>query len=221
MKIKCVPFLPVETRNKISFGLFNSQSINLKEEDLKDIILENKLSLFVITKSWLSGTSTDNASLNQLIPDGYTHKQEPRKTKGGGVLVVYKKNLKIEKTKNVSHVYKTLEILDLTVAGSKSMRLLAIYRPTPSRKNRLKFSEFISDFSDLLDELATYGGNLAICGDFNVHMDVPDDSSTRTFTKLIESHGYLQLVNGPTHKHGHTLDLVLVRQSDAPLFSNF
>ena len=54
-------------------------------------------------------------------------------------------------------------------------------------------------------------------------MDVPSDPDTSGFSDLLESAGLKQSVTGPTHRCGHTLDLVIDRQEDSmlsPLFES-
>ena len=53
-----------------------------------------------------------------------------------------------------------------------------------------------------------------IAGDFNIHVDVPEDSDSIKLLDLLESFSLRQHVVGPTHILGHTLDLVITRQSD-------
>ena len=57
-------------------------------------------------------------------------------------------------------------------------------------------------------------GNILIVGDFNFHVDSTRNSDTITFNKILESFNLQQLVNEPTHKHGHTLDLIITRNED-------
>ena len=45
-------------------------------------------------------------------------------------------------------------------------------------------------------------------------MDVPTDAYTVKFMDLLESLGLEQHVRGPTHTHGHTLDLVITRKME-------
>ena len=45
-------------------------------------------------------------------------------------------------------------------------------------------------------------------------MDVPTDAKTVKFMDLLESLGLEQHVRGPTHTHGHTLDLVITRKME-------
>ena len=50
---------------------------------------------------------------------------------------------------------------------------------------------------------------LLIFGDFNFHMVVMDDRDARRFGELLDLFNLKQHVCVPTHKHGHTLDLVI------------
>ena len=50
---------------------------------------------------------------------------------------------------------------------------------------------------------------IIIVGDFNIHVDVDRDSLSCAFNSLLESIGFIQHVNKPTHCLSHTLDLVL------------
>ena len=49
---------------------------------------------------------------------------------------------------------------------------------------------------------------LLITGDFNIHVDITDDSDALKLFDLLESLGLRQ------HVHGHTLDLIITRYSD-------
>ena len=53
-----------------------------------------------------------------------------------------------------------------------------------------------------------------IVGDFNFHVDNTRNSDTITFNKILESFNLQQHVNEPTHKQGHTLDLIITRNED-------
>lgn len=53
-----------------------------------------------------------------------------------------------------------------------------------------------------------------LVADFNIHVDVPYDSYCTKFLDLLESFSLQQHVVGPAHIYGHTLELVIIRQSD-------
>ena len=55
---------------------------------------------------------------------------------------------------------------------------------------------------------------MLILGDFNIHMDLPDDTDCKNMSDLLESMGLIQHVLQPTHELGHTLDLIITRISD-------
>ena len=91
---------------------------------------------------------------------------------------------------------------------------MAIYRPPPSKKNQLSNTLFLEEFSKLMEQLLILPGNLLIVGDFNYHVDNTTDPETIKFNKILEMFNLPQHVNGPTHKKGHTLDLMMTRISD-------
>ena len=56
---------------------------------------------------------------------------------------------------------------------------------------------------------------LLVAGDFNIHVDIPDNSDSVNFIDLLDSMGLVQHVKSPTHQHGHTLDLLITREHDS------
>ncbi|XP_051233806.1 uncharacterized protein LOC127350821 [Dicentrarchus labrax] len=71
------------------------------------------------------------------------------------------------------------------------------------------YSDFISEFSEFLSSLVLKSDKVIIVGDFNIHVDVDNDSLSNAFISLIDSIGFCQSVNKPTHCFNHTLDLDL------------
>ena len=56
--------------------------------------------------------------------------------------------------------------------------------------------------------LSSVDCNYFVCGDFNIHIDVPCTDSHKMKT-LLESFNLRRLVSNTTHLHGHILDLIL------------
>ena len=54
-----------------------------------------------------------------------------------------------------------------------------------------------------------------IVGDFNIHVDDASDPEAAIFLDLLDSMNLKQLVTGPTHQRGHTLDLIITRETDS------
>ena len=55
--------------------------------------------------------------------------------------------------------------------------------------------------------------------DFNFHFDCPTNSNTIHIMDMLQTFCFSQAVSGPTHRCGHTLDLVVHREEDSLLRS--
>ncbi|KAL2083495.1 hypothetical protein ACEWY4_021268 [Coilia grayii] len=86
------------------------------------------------------------------------------------------------------------------------MLLLTIYRPP-----RLSTPVFLEEFGELLSNICLRFDSLIISGDFNLHVDNPENTYAKEFLTLIDTFSLTQHVQGPTHSHGHTLDLVITK----------
>lgn len=73
--------------------------------------------------------------------------------------------------------------------------------------------EFFSELSDLLAR-HIMTPNLVVAGDFNIHVDDISDNHRKELLELLASMGLEQHVRSPTHTGGHTLDLIISRESD-------
>ena len=63
--------------------------------------------------------------------------------------------------------------------------------------------------------MAVYNCHAVVNGDFNIHVDDASNASATRLLELFETLGISQVVSGPTHRYGHTLDLIFTR-SDRP-----
>ena len=118
--------------------------------------------------------------------------------------------------------FASFEYMDILVKHTYGyIRIVVIYRPPPSKHNRLKIKTFFDDFSPLMEQLATAPGNLLIVGDFNFHLDIynnPDNNldicNNPKLHHILESFNLKQHVAVPTHNKGHTLDVIITRSDD-------
>lgn len=97
----------------------------------------------------------------------------------------------------------------LETIGSKAFRIITLYRFPPSKQNKLQKADFMNEFADLLEQAATWTGQLIIMGDFNVHWDCEDNAKRKQLAELLDVCSITQHVVGQTHTKGHTLDLVM------------
>jgi endonuclease/exonuclease/phosphatase (EEP) superfamily protein YafD len=113
-----------------------------------------------------------------------------------------------------------MECIDLFInTGGSSIRLITIYRPPQSKKNRATPSTFLQEFSSLLEIVSLTPGYLLLNGDFNFHMELPNDAHASTFRELLQSAGLRYHVTKTTHRSGHTLDLIIDRR-ESKIMSN-
>lgn len=58
-----------------------------------------------------------------------------------------------------------------------------------------------TEFSDYLETVVLCKEQLVVVSDFNIHVDVSDDSDSTKFLNLLESSSLQQHVAGPNHIH--------------------
>ena len=73
------------------------------------------------------------------------------------------------------------------------------------------FEEFCQLIEHLMED---YIYPLVIAGDFNFHVDDLNHRDALKFTDLLESVNLIQHVKSPTHRQGHTLDLIITRKEE-------
>ena len=100
---------------------------------------------------------------------------------------------------------------------SSRLRIVVVYRPSPSRKNQLNVTLFLEEFSSFLEKVVTTTEPLVIVGDFNFHLDNEDDQSAALFQDLLGAFNLIQHVQDSTQKFGHTLDLMTTRAGEEPV----
>jgi len=101
---------------------------------------------------------------------------------------------------------------------SSNLTFFNVYRPPPATTKTRKpvsFSDFLSDLDTLLSLAATIRHEFLITGDFNFHLDNPDDSHVKQFIFELDSTNPTQYVSFPTHQDLHTLDLVITASSSS------
>ena len=89
---------------------------------------------------------------------------------------------------------------------------LSVYRPPPSRQNKLTKAMFLGQFSDLLESYVSCD-RLFVVGDLHVHFDKPADPTTSALNVVLDNLSLHQLVKVPTHRRGHTLDWLITNRA--------
>jgi hypothetical protein len=152
-----------------------------------------------------------------MVPSGYEFKHAPRPAnrKGGGVGLLYKSAIKVKiHDSSKSGEYTHFEYMDCDLTtDNTSLRLAVVYRPRPTRENGFKNAVFFDQWSTFLAGYVTHSKEIIIVGDLNFHVDIESDCDARHFSDTLNTCGLQQHVHEPTHVLGHTLDVVICRDS--------
>ena len=143
-----------------------------------------------------------------VTPPGFTLKSVPRANGTGGGLAVLFRNSLVDcvKVSIKDLAFKSFEVCETRLCyQDQSVMFLCVYRPPPSRKNKLSNKMFLDEFPDLLESYVSCDRRFVL-GDINFHFDSNSDASVTDLKKLLRSLSLQQLINVPTHRRGHILD---------------
>jgi hypothetical protein len=160
-----------------------------------------------LTETWLYENST--VTIGELTPPGYSFLNFPRGTRGGGIGVLFKSHHLKLKHKTLQE-YSSFEHAIIS-NSSRTLNVVVVYRPDPSGVNT---AVFMNEFEGFLGDVDLLCGRTLMLGDFNLHYDLPSKYEVIQFEAILLSMGYRQLVNVPTHRFRHTLDLLIVKDDD-------
>ncbi|EDO44723.1 predicted protein, partial [Nematostella vectensis] len=135
---------------------------------------------------------------------------------GGGTGLLYRDPFDVSTVKSGISSRESFEFSELLVKSSSyNLRVIVIYRPPYSEAHRVPTSVFLSEFPEYLESLLLCKENLLITGDFNIHVDEPNDPDAQKFLETLRALGLVQHVDQPTHQDGHILDLAITRMSES------
>ena len=210
---------------RVRFAVWNARSVKAKNKKrnktaaLCDFIINHQIDVMAITETWYKGDHRDDRSIadfkNTLPNYDLYHVPRQQSKKGGGVAILARHGL-IVKQNNILGSYNSFEHMDLHISSmaGASLRLVVIYRPPPNKKNKFTVPEFHDEFSSMLDSVLPVTTPFVIAGDFNVHVDQPQDSVASSFLDMLNDYDLEQHVCVATHVDGHTLDLLVTRKTD-------
>ena len=193
----------------ISVGCWNAQSIRNKSAIFLDVLQEHKFQVISLCETW--HMDHEDIAIKKVTPEGYkcieaarprpTMAKKGRTDSHGGVALIYRSNLYARK---MSFDFKptTFEIVAAHVSSVNANAVfIVIYRPGSAAINEVFFTEFNS----ILEAAAVYNSNIVITGDFNIHVDNPEDKNALKFLQLLESFGFGSVRHWTdTHGGAHT-----------------
>ena len=169
-------------------------------------IIDHNADFVLFSETWLPLNSGFIKSHFQSINYNFFHKPRDNR-KGGGVGILALKTYTLN-TLNLG-VYDSFEYCSYSLkhnSGDKII-LLSIYRPPHN-----SISDFFTHFTSALEVISTINAEVYIAGDVNIHLD-QISANSRKFNDVISSFNLVQHVNFSTHKHGHTIDVIITSNS--------
>ena len=190
-------------------ALWNVRSLTPKTFLINDFITSYNLSCLFLTETWL----TDNASvaLIEASPSNFSFSESHRTAKRGGGTASIVQNC-LRHTNILFDDFTTFEYHAILLKCKPKILAVTVYRPE-------HHSNFFDEFAEFLSLLHTQHDQIILTGDFNIHVDIPSDPIANEFLHLLDSMGFTQHVSGPTHKKGHTLDLVITKNLNTTITS--
>ena len=188
-----------KNRKEMLIVHMNCRSIINKEEELANIVTELDPDIVTLTETWFD----DSSPLQACVPDGYSiirkdrsdgFKQKYGRNKGGGVAILHKQQIKIEKKKYLTDPIE--EILWAHVKTRESFMLGVVYR---------------ADYTDIMDEageeskieenirkVSEVANKVLVTGDFNIDMSDTTHKNTLFINNTYTAYGLKQHVTKPT-----------------------
>ena len=100
--------------------------------------------------------------------------------------------------------FQSFEAVELHISSRNlSVSAVCLYRPPPSRKNKLSNQLFLQEFSEFLTQFAGSHIDLVLLGDFNFHYNDCADTQVNHIKTMLSDHGLTQLIDVPTYMQPH------------------
>ena len=157
--------------------------------------------MICVTETWL----TDFIFDQEILPLNYTIHRNDRKSRGGGVFIATKNNIRT----SIISIPNHLEIVSLHLYLHIPLTLCCIY--VPPNPDSPYITDLITYLSDIM---SSHCNDTILLGDFNMpDIDWSTLSSSShhsaSFCDFTFNYNLSQLIDKPTHIKGNTLDLIL------------
>ena len=177
----------------------NCRSSVNKEEEIFNYIEEYEPDLLFLTETWFD----KSVVLTSHIPPGYkmirndrseTFKEKYGKNSGGGIAVLFKKQLNVEKIDLMKE--ETEEILWVNVKVKKGLIVGTLYNTGYCDLLNDKKGESILEKH--IKEAVSKNCDICILGDFNVDLKKPSLAKTRKLKTIFKDYNMKQIIKSPT-----------------------
>ena len=140
----------------------------------------------------------DTAKLQEIRDYGWEILSDPRKHRsGGGIALLYNKDLKLTPNSKVAK-YKSFQVMEAVLETTSGLvRLINIYRPPYTKKAKHTEATFLCEFEQYLCNLSEKPGYPIMAGDFNIHVQRPEDLYPGKFLNLLLQHDSVNCGSSP------------------------
>ena len=179
---------PLVHSKHLNFVCLNIRSLKNKTTSLFDFIVSQNLDVLALTETWLC--NGDNINLNELLPPGYDIRHVDGGMRGGGVALIYKKDISFRNIVTTNEITQ-FELLDCIIKVNKlSTRVVVVYRPPPSCKNGLRYEDFAVEWASYTPPPHTSSSEeiLFLVTPFPNSIQTNLPSSNHTYTKSMPKH---------------------------------
>ena len=158
-------------QNSLRLAYFNAQSCRQKASEINDLVVDGDFDILLMTETWLYANG-DEAYITEMTPSGYLFHSFPRiGCRGGGIVIMFKSALS-DSISMHPLPFNSFESVELRLSNdSTSVSLICLYRPLPSKQNKLSNKMFFEEFPTLVSEYSHARRDLAFIGDFNFHFE--------------------------------------------------
>ena len=202
----------VSSSNAMKCLVLNCQSICNKHTEVLEYASDSKAEVAWLSETWLKTRKNDvtAAAKDFGFILKHTIRKNRAKTTGGGVGLLIKNTLETKQVKMKQ--FQTFEhhALKVNMEGNEWVTLVSIYR-----LDYEPIDLFFTEFTQLLERTITE--KCVIAGDINIHCEKEEDQHAVQLNNLLSTYNLTQIIHGPTHKKGHTLDVVIVRLEDTEI----
>ena len=191
---------------------FNCHSVRNKVHEVMELISSNEIDIICLQETWLRKCDTSIIEEIKEYNFEIITERKPRKCDiGGGVAILYRKNLSLRKLKYKQ--YPSFEAVTVIFSNSYNQPAITnLYYPGYSDKHKYSHASFLNDFDDFCStEMIGYEN--IIVGDFNIHMENEELSATKRMKEVITGNDFYCFNTPPTHKQGGKIDLLMCNSS--------
>ena len=112
--------------------------------------------------------------------------------------------------------FTSFEAIRLSLKSPSSPKIVCLYR-----RDAIPFSTFVNEFTSFLLSSSISSSPLILCGDFNITINLPNDTQAITFSRIVSEFNLCVMDPGVmTHKSGNTIDFPLINTRFSERISN-